>query len=227
MEINLSLFLVIVVVVLIVGCLAIIKLPKFLSHIIARHITKDAGDLGAAIVELDDIINDLRSRLAKMVPNQQYEEIKAKIPQMETQLKTLQNTLAQVERELATQKGIINNKESLHNEIKKGRAESIKLADELIANKEILLNEMSLLQDQLADSKAQLDSLNEEVELTDAQKSALADIKTSLDSTVGQLNELAVAYGQISKSFVTLEGQYKELEKEYRRLIEVELSRHQ
>lgn len=226
MEITVLIYLLIAIVVIVLGCLIISRLPQIITRRVANHIAKDAGELGAGIVELDDIIANLRNRIADMLPSAGYRELQAKLPVIQKELAAVQQNCAALETELASTKGFIANKEKLHNEIKKGRADNIKMADELIANKEALLNEMSVLQDQLADSKAQLDSLNEEVELTEAQKSALDEIKASLKATVTQLNELSVVYGQISKSFVTLEGQYQELEKEYRRLIEVELSRN-
>lgn len=150
-------------------------------------------------------------------------DIEKRIDETEKSLVEEKQSLVAIEKELAESQTSVDEQEKKHNELKKGKEEAEKMADELRANQETLQAEAQRLQDELVASKNHMQSLSTELELTAEQQTAVDKIQASVDGVQSQLKDLCVAYDMSSQRFTNLEVQYKELEKEYRKLVDKEL----
>lgn len=118
----------------------------------------------------------------------------------------------------------VEQEEAAHNELKKGKEEAVELAHSVAARKDELHAEFARLEGELEQSLAQLSALAGEVSLTAEQQTALNKINTALERGRAQLNTLNEIYTQAETRFLNLEIQYSELEREFTKLVEKELS---
>ena len=98
------------------------------------------------------------------------------------------------------------------------------MADSVRARKEELKSEYVRLESELENSLSQLSALSSEVTLTSDQQIGIKKIHGALEKTREQLNLLNEIYTQAQSRFLNLEAQYGELEKEFTKLVEKELS---
>ena len=140
------------------------------------------------------------------------------------ELATESAKLGTLDAQLSKLQKAVEDAEAAHNELKKGKEDAQTLADEIRGRKEQLAAEASRIASELIQSQAQLDLIAGEVTLTREQRSALNSVKAAVEGTNNQLMALNEIYSVAAARFTNLETQYSELEKEFTKLVEKELS---
>ncbi len=173
---------------------------------------------------LSENIEQALAYLGAMVPLADAVEREQQIAGLRQDLAGETKKLQDLEAQLGRLQGMVETAEQGHSELKKGKEDCDTLADEIRTRKDQLNSEASRLESEIAQSRAQLSMLSEEVTLTKEQKAALNSITAALDHSQKQVTALAEIWTVASNRFVNLETQYSELEKEFTKLVEKELS---
>ncbi|MDD2943762.1 MAG: hypothetical protein PHC51_12450 [bacterium] len=177
----------------------------------------DASALHAAIAHSLD-------RLEQMIPWDQAVSVHNETKKMLDERDACAKQIAQLEKELDIQQGEIDAREKKHNKLKEGKGDAERLAEEIKATQAQLKAESNRLQSQINDSVNQMEVLSAEVSLSAEQTKQLKNIQETLKNLGDRLKMLTKTREQSANRFITLENQYRELEIEYRKLIEKELN---
>jgi chromosome segregation ATPase len=190
----------------------------------SRSAGKERESVKAEVAKYDNAINLVIEKLNLMVSFDEISELDKRKAQIGEEVKVEQQKVEQLQTSLSKLQEKVDVQEAKHAELKKGREDSQRIADDIREKKEILAAEYDKLQGDLAQSQSQVSELSNGVEMDDGQKNALNDIQASLKSMLDHMNEVQEANKLATQRFMNLETQYTELEKEFRKLIDKELS---
>ena len=174
--------------------------------------------------KVESAIQRAVAAIEDMVPLEQLLELEKKKKRANVELKSERERLGRMENSLGDMQRSVDGQEARHNELKQGKEECQRIADDLRANNAERQAEYKRLESQLEVSIAQMDTLADEVDMTAEQRAAMAELNNSLENSSQQLKNLAETYEQASARFLNLQNQYDELEKEFRKLVDKELS---
>jgi chromosome segregation ATPase len=187
-------------------------------------ISSNIGEVEEKISDTDAAIQNALAHVESMMPLAKLKEREEELEGLNQQLGVEREKLEKLDKQVEKLQKTIEEEESAHNELKKGREEASTLADDVRANKERLASEYQQLESELKQSLSNLEALNTEVDLTADQQIAVDKIQGALESARVQLSTLSEMHSQAATRFTNLEAQYVELEKEFTKLVEKELS---
>ena len=181
-------------------------------------------DVETKCAEIGNKIDQAVKQLQKMASLDDYLHGESRISELREELAAERQKLEKLDKQVEKMQTSVEAEEAAHNALKKGKDEAVALAADVRTNKERLGTEVHKLEEDLETSLAELNALSSEVGLTVEQQQALDKIGQTLDQSRKQLRSLSDTYNQASTRFTNLEAQFVELEKEYTKLVEKELS---
>jgi len=141
--------------------------------------------------------------------------------------------LAQLEAERATLKGIeakleiaqkeVEKRELEQQELKTARAEDEAKLTELLGRYADISGEGIALEQRLAASMKNLDTMMSEIELSQDQRAMFEDLQRTLTEGSGRLRDLMMEYQTVKERLDMLNQQHRDLEDEYTKLVEQQL----
>jgi chromosome segregation ATPase len=189
------------------------------------------GGLQTSIRNLDSQISAANegleqgfAHIKEMVSLDVFQAKEKELAALNKQLNSERLKLEKLDRQVEKLQASVESEEASHNDRKRGKEEAASLADQVRENTQRLASEYSRLEQELNQSLSQLTALNTEVELTNEQKIALDSVYNGVRISRDQLSTLADVHTQAALRFTNLESQYQELEKEFTKLVEKELS---
>lgn len=189
------------------------------------------GGLQASIQNIDSQISAANeaieqglAHVKEMVSLDIFQAKEKELAALNKQLNGERLKLEKLDRQVEKLQANVESEEASHNDRKRGKEEAASLADQVRENTQRLASEYSRLEQELNQSLSQLTALNTEVELTNEQKIALDSVCNGVRMSQDQLSTLADVHTQATQRFTNLESQYQELEKEFTKLVEKELS---
>lgn len=186
---------------------------------------KDQSLVRDQLEQFDTAIQLALVRIKKMAPLDEIRKLEARLVELSQQYKKEQETLLQLSESLSRTQADSREREAQHSQIKLGREEAQRLADEIASHTVQMEAEYKRLESEIAQSKQQMEALAQEVILDAEQKKAVDEIAESLDKVGKELQNLAHARGQAAERFENLRKQYADLEREYKKLVESELQK--
>lgn len=214
----------IVIVVGLLGSAVLIHLVRKKKAVLIEVFGKASSDSDSDASALHAAIAHSLDKLEQMIPWDQAVVVNNETKKMLEERDACAKQIAQLEKELDIQQGEIDTREKKHNKLKEGKGDAERLADEIKATQAQLQAESNRMQSQIADSLNQMEVLSAEVSLSAEQTKQLKNIQDTLKNLSDRLKMLTKTRGQSANRFITLENQYRELEIEYRKLIEKELN---
>lgn len=199
----------------------------FIRTLKKKSLESTGQDMSASegrITELDTAMEEAFKHVEAMVPLSEGKALEAKIAETMKQFGIEHAKLDTLEKALAKAQKGVDTEESAYNELKRGKDDAEQLADKIRGDSEKVEGETKRIENEIKQSKDQLLSLGSEVALTADQKKSVDAIAGSLNDSTNRLKTLIEMYTVASQRFVNLQTQYMELEKEYRKLVEKELS---
>lgn len=216
--------LIITIVILIAASAVVLLLSKHLSEKASKIKDADTATIKNEIYHCDQATKKALSKLNTMVSLNDKIEVEQVINDQEFAIETEQARLTKIQDKLNTLKAEVARQEEKIAQLKKGKDESFRMAEEVRSKSEALETERNRLEAELNNSKDQMIALKSELELTSTQASAIDEIYKSIDEASARLVELADSHQIASERFLNLQIQYEELEKEYSKLIAKELN---
>lgn len=138
-------------------------------------------------------------------------------------LESQRQTLKSIEGRLAQAQKQIEEKEAYHQDIKTAKAEDEAKLKALLEKYAALSSEAISLEQQVAQSMKDLDSLMSTSTLTPEQKAVFTSLSENLEAAGSRLRDLITEYETVNGRLKTLSDQLADLENEYTRLIEQQL----
>lgn len=212
---------------LILSAAAFLGLNYNFKRLAAKSKAASSGEMAVEqklIDQLDEALKAGVDYIQDMLPLSGALELEKEIADTREQVAAETKRLADLDAQLNRLQASVAEAETAHAELKRGKEDADKLAEEINNRKESLQLETKNLESELTNSQAQLQLLADEVSLTDEQKAALKTIEDSLTQGLNQLKNLVETYNVAATRFTNLELQYRELEKEYTKLVEKELA---
>lgn len=212
----------------VVGLAVLYAALQFGVKLLSKKQSSGASD---QITSIDKTINELNtsieaalSKFSELVSGDELDTLEKTKIELNNNLKTIETKLKSLDQALANKQKDVEKAESTHNELKRSKEAAQVLADELKSAKSLLENEHKALESELTQSLTQLETLSSELKINPQAEAGINKIKNSLTNSRTQLNNLIQVYKQGSTRFVNLQAQYHDLEKEFTKLVEKELS---
>lgn len=177
------------------------------------------AELGQTEQKLDDLVRTADSFASKG----QLESLTAQIEAARVELEGQKDSLKGIESKLDTAQKTVEEKEAHQQDLKSSKEEDEAKLQEVLEKYESISNECVTLEQQLAASLKSLDTIIEEIDLTQDQKALLGELSNSLTNAGGRLRDLLTEYGTVNERLKALQLQHTELEDEYTKLVEQQL----
>ena len=191
-----------------------------------KSIHSDKQGVVDEITKYDMAINAATESFANLVSLNEIlakQQVKARILK---DLEVEKEKLEKKEKALEQAQGAVDIQEQRHAELKAGKEGSESLAKEIQETKEKLTEQSEHLKVLLGATKNQLSEYVSDKHLpADSENSeAIERVQLSIDKVSTQLVELVEIHSMAGQRFVGLQRQFAELEKEYHRLIDREIT---
>ena len=185
---------------------------------------KDVAVFEEQVGSLTSAIEKSLSYVEEMQPLENAKDLESQIEGLERELAGEREKLAKLDKQVEALQSSVEAEEAQHGELKRGKDEATALANEIRSRQDEMGLEYNRLENELEQSLAQLSALSGEISLNPEQKSALKKITTAMEKSREQLTVLVDLHTQARNRFLSLETQYAELEREFTKLVEKELS---
>ena len=216
------------VVIALVCCLILGAALFFGTKVLSRQQSSGAAgqieEIDKKISVINSSIDNAIKKFEHLVSADELEQLDSAKDQLNKTLQEVQSKLHNLENALASKQKEVDAAESSHNDLKRSKEAAAVLADDLKATKAKLESEHKALETELNQSLSQLQALSSELHINPQAEAGINKIKNSLSNSQIQLKTLIQIYQQGSTRFVNLQEQYKDLEKEFTKLVEKELS---
>jgi chromosome segregation ATPase len=198
---------------------------KSLRSRATRELNKDSTSINSVISQYDDAINNAIGIFDGMVSLDEIIALQSGRAQLLSELEIEKSKLSAKEKQLERAQTDVDKQEQRHSELKRGKEGCDEIVRELQENKGIvesethrMLTEVSSVKDSLEQYAVEYeDSLRE-------HRGQFDNMLQTLSHMSDQLSELSENHELAAQRFIGLQKQYSELEREYRRLVDREIS---
>ncbi len=197
---------------------------KRLSKQNSSGAAEQGEDLQEKIVEITGAVDEAVASFSPLLSADALEEIEQTKAEFDSKLNEVKGKLSTLEKSLSAKQKDVDKAESSHNDLKRSKEAAAILADELKEAKDRLESEHKTLEEELTKSLSQLEVLSSELNLNPEAEAGITKIQNALENSRAHLKNLIQIYSQGSNRFINLQGQYRDLEKEFTKLVEKELT---
>ncbi len=203
---------------------AALSVAFFIKRKANYGIGQERKELKITLAGIDQDLQSLTKESEKLISRKQLEGIRKRRLALSQEMDTARNLAVELEEKVRAAQRSIKERESAQSKLKAVKVGEENKIAEIITTYEALNGESIDLERKLAESMKQLDSLEGEAQLTEKQKEALAKLSEVLSSAGERMRELITEYDTINKRILELQQQYLDLEDEFKRLVEQQLS---
>ena len=208
--------------------LFLIALLPFGALMLARKVSaEDSDEVIAKLREearaLELKIVEFLSQESSFASKSQLKSLREHSIEFETLLSSQRDFRQSLEGKLKTLQATILERESANRELKIEKEGDDAAVVSVLSNYNQISTESVDLERRLADSLKTIDRLTNEVGITEDQKSVLDQLQSGLTNASAQLRDVIVAHQNIYERLDSLQNQYRELEAEYVKLVELQL----
>jgi uncharacterized phage infection (PIP) family protein YhgE len=176
------------------------------------------------IESTDKTIQEILAYASELLPFDEAIERQEKEQLLKEELNKQLSILAKTEGQLNELKLEVDETEQEYNEIKKGKESAQEVADNIKNRKNSLKEESESLQNGLADVTSSIREFATKTKLNANQEAGFKLILGNIEAANKQLETLITSYNQSSSRFLNLHEQFNDLEVEFSKLVEKELS---
>lgn len=153
----------------------------------------------------------------------QFESLQNQLKEAQEGIESQKKTLKEVEEALTNAQKNVEEKETRQQEYKTLKEEDERKLAEILEKYEQLSGESVALEQELGQSMKNLEEMMATLQLTDDQKAILTEFNDALLMAGSRLRDLITEYEVVRERLEGLQGQFKDLEEEYTRLVEQQL----
>lgn len=207
----------------VLGIIACFGITFFLRGQLTGGVSKALEEGTGKVNKLHSDFNDLLEGADLLGSNKQLETLEAQRDSEAAGLESQRQTLKAIENRLAEAQKQIEEKEAYHQDLKTAKADEEAKLKTLLERYSALSSEAIALEQQVAQSMKDLDSLMSTATLTPEQKAIFTSLSEKLEAAGSRLRDLITEYETVNGRLKTLNDQLLDLENEYTRLIEQQL----
>lgn len=178
-----------------------------------------SAKIPALSVELEALLKNSKDFVSKA----QIDSVLLQVATAQEELNKEKKSLQEIESKLDEAQKLVEEKETVHQELKSSKEEDEIRLRELTERYDNISSESIGLEQRLASSMKNLDLLMAEVQLTADQKAVLQDLANALSGAGERLRDLLTEYSTVHERLEMLQQQHQDLEAEYTRLVEQQL----
>jgi len=175
------------------------------------------------IAKNKDTIHGLLKQRKNFRSATQLDSIKKEVSTLKKSVSQEEKTLEELGELLQTAQQNIEQKEVAQQDLKMSGEAEVEKLDALLAVYEEVSTESIDLEQRLAQSMKNLESILNEVSLTEAQRGQLDDLNEAMNIAGTNLRNLILEYEAVNGRLTALKSQHEDLEGEYTRLVEEQL----
>ena len=196
--------------------------------ILNRKLSKGASDeaiadLRAESEKLESEMISLLSDINRFASKGQVQTLIAQTQRFIKALEEQRDKLQQTEVRLKKAQEEVIGRELSQQEIKTARQEDEKKLVEVMSNYQDFSSQSVTLEHKLAQSLRQLDAMIVENPMTADQRALFQELSNALTAASAQLRDVIVDYQAVYERLDALRNQYADLEKEYTKLVDLQL----
>ena len=210
-------------VILILSAGSIVGLYVYLTRA-AGGGSKDQNEAGLKAIEgaNSEIAALLNSKDSFVGPGQ-FTSIQKKKDDLSADMEKERGALKQIEQKLDGAQKMVEQKETEQQEIKAAKESDTLRLQELLVNYEDISRQSMTLEQKLATSLKNLDSILNELEMTQAQREMFEQLQSVVNESGARMRDLIMEYQTVNERLQMLRQQHSDLEEEYTRLVEQQL----
>ncbi len=180
-------------------------------------------EISQKIHALDQEIKELLKYSSSYASKGQFDTLVDMVNNVRAELEGEKGSLKSIEQKLDQAQKDVETKEYQQQEMKSAKEEDEKKLTDLLGSYEQVSSESVNLEQKLAQSLKNLDSIMAELTLSDNQRSVLEDLSNALTTAGSLLRELITENNSVNERITMLKEQHDDLEDEYTRLVEQQL----
>ncbi len=212
---------ILVSIVLALGCVAAAVL---FNRKLSRGASDEAiANLRAESEELEGHMIGLLSELNQFASKGQIQTLIGQTQKFMQALQEQREKLQETEARLARAQQEVINRELSQQEIKTARQEDEKRLVEVMTNYQDFSSQSVTLEHKLAQTLRTLDSMIAEHPMDSDQRALFQELSNALTAASAQLRDVIVDYQAVHERLGALRSQYADLEKEYIKLVDLQL----
>lgn len=181
------------------------------------------GDLRAESEKLEGEMISLLSDINRLASKGQIQTLVAQSQRFIKALEEQRDKLQQAEARLKKAQEEVIKRELSQQEIKTARQEDEKKLVEVMSNYQDFSSQSVTLEHKLAQSLRQLDAMITETPMSADQRALFQELSNALTAASAQLRDVIVDYQAVYERLDALRAQYADLEKEYTKLVDLQL----
>lgn len=198
-------------------------LMTFLKNREATALGNEAAATRKKIETVDEGLDNLLKYSHRYISKKALEDSVEKVAQLTRELEEQKAALEAIEVKLEKVQKEVETREDQQQEVKASNQADQEKLEELLGNYAEASTEAFSLEQKLAESLRNLDSMLEELTLTADQRALLESLSEALSEAGARLRDLLTEYEATNNRLKTLQQQHKDLEEEYTRLVEQQL----
>lgn len=201
---------------------------KFLIKKVYTQTTSESStkipEINIQITKNDEIIYKVLSYTQGLLPLSDALKRKEQEQNLKNELIKSERIIFELEKNLSALKSEVDETQNEYNKVKKGKESGDAISENIKTRKNELKNENDSLQKSLQESLNGIESFSKSTRLNQNQEAGVKLILGNIQDANKQLETLINSYNQSSSRFLNLYEQYSDLEVEFTRLVEQELS---
>lgn len=194
---------------------------------ILKSLTASVGNEKEALVQslqdLDEELATFAKHTKSFASRGQFDTLIGMLEKAQRDLESEKNELKTIESKLDVAQKDVEQKEFQQQELKSAKEEDELKLTQLFDSYETVSSESINLEQQLAQSLKNLDTILAELQITDEQRDAFEQLSEGLTIGGSLLRELITEYNSVNERLNVLREQHDDLEEEYTRLVEQQL----
>lgn len=214
----------IIIVLCVVAALGAVLAAIGLNRKLSKGASDEAiADLRAESEKLENEMVSLLSDINRFASKGQVQTLIAQTQRFIKALEEQRDKLQQTEARLKKAQEEVIGRELSQQEIKTARQEDEKKLVEVMSNYQDFSSQSVTLEHKLAQSLRQLDAMIVENPMTADQRALFQELSNALTAASAQLRDVIVDYQAVYERLDALRNQYADLEKEYTKLVDLQL----
>jgi hypothetical protein len=177
----------------------------------------------AQVIEITKTLESLEQYIDGYASSAQLNTIELQFAELKEAFEAQRKLLTDTEASLANAQKSVETKEIQQQEQKSLKEDDEKKLTDLLAKYESLADESVALEQELANAMKNLEDILATATLTDVERDLLTQFNDAVIAASSRLRDLMTEYNVVKERLETIQGQFKDLEDEYTRLVEQQL----
>lgn len=195
----------------------------FIQRNLGSSVGAEKETLINTLREMDTELEKYAKHTSSFASRGQFATLVEMVEQAQVDLEKEKASLKEIESRLDASQKDVEQKEFQQQELKSAKEEDELKLQQLLEAYENISSESINLEQELAQSLKNLDTILGELDVSDEQRAVFEELNSQLSTAGGLLRELITEYNSVNERLNLLREQHEDLEDEYTRLVEQQL----